>query len=301
MILGPTGVGKTALSLSIAEYFHTQIISADSRQMYADIPIGTATPSTEELERVRHHFVGTLKIDDYYSAARFEKEALELLERLFSSNETVIMTGGSMMYIDALCKGIDNIPTVTPEIRKEIVECYQQNGLEYLVDELERLDREYFLIVDKKNPKRVMHALEICRMTGQTYTSFRIRTVKERPFRIIKIGLIRPRQELYERINKRVDYMIENGLVEEARMVNSHKGLNSLNTVGYKELFQYFDGCVTKDGESWTLDYAIDRIKRSTRIYSRKQITWFKRDTEIKWFHPDKKEDIMEYIDSITN
>ncbi|HZK03178.1 MAG TPA: tRNA (adenosine(37)-N6)-dimethylallyltransferase MiaA [Bacteroidaceae bacterium] len=299
VILGPTGVGKTKLSLSLAEYFNTHIISADSRQLYADIPIGTDAPSAKDLKRVKHHFVGTLKIDDYYSATRFEEEALEILNQLFTTHQTVLMTGGSMMYIDALCKGIDYMPTITLEIRNKVVESYKQNGLEYLVDKLELLDPDYSRIVDKKNPKRIMHALEICLMTGKTYSSYRTQSIKTRPFRIIKIGLIRPREEIYERINNRVDKMIENGLIEEAKRVYQYKENNSLNTLGYKELFCYFEKKITKQGEVWSLDYAIDKIKRNTRIYSRKQITWFKRDKEIRWFHPDNLNDIIEYLNSI--
>ena len=242
VIIGPTGIGKTELSLSIAEAYHTSIISADSRQLYADLKIGTAAPTPEQLKRVPHYFVGTLKLTDYYSAAQYETEVLKTLEHLFQTNPVVVMTGGSMMYVDAVCKGIDDIPTVDKETRELMIQRYETEGLERLCAELKLLDPEYYNIVDLKNPKRVIHALEICYMTGKTYTSFRTRTTKERPFRIIKIGLKRDREELYERINKRVDIMMEEGLLEEARSVYPYRQLNSLNTVGYKELFNYLDG-----------------------------------------------------------
>lgn len=291
VLLGPTGVGKTELSIRLAEYFHTEILSADSRQLYAALPIGTAAPTTEQLARVPHHFVGVLQLSDYYSAAQYEAEALERLDLLFQTHDVVILTGGSMMYIDAICKGIDDIPTVDAETRQFIIQKYEEQGLEQLCAELRLMDPEYYRIVDTKNPKRVMHALEICYMTGKTYTSFRIQQKKERPFRILKIGLTRDREELYERINRRVDLMIEDGLVEEAQTVYPHRSLNSLNTVGYKELFNYLDG-------TWTLPFAIDKIKQNSRIYSRKQITWFKRDEDIHWFHPEEEENILTYLKS---
>lgn len=291
VLLGPTGVGKTELSIRLAEYFHTEILSADSRQLYAALPIGTAAPTTEQLARVPHHFVGVLQLSDYYSAAQYEAEALERLDLLFQTHDVVILTGGSMMYIDAICKGIDDIPTVDAETRQFIIQKYEEQGLEQLCAELRLMDPEYYRIVDTKNPKRVMHALEICYMTGKTYTSFRIQQKKERPFRILKIGLTRDREELYERINRRVDLMIEDGLVKEAQTVYPHRSLNSLNTVGYKELFNYLDG-------TWTLPFAIDKIKQNSRIYSRKQITWFKRDEDIHWFHPEEEENILTYLKS---
>lgn len=289
VLIGPTGVGKTELSLRIAEELHTEIISADSRQMYAEIKIGTAAPTLEQLARVKHHFVGQLALTDYYSAARYEEDVMNCLDQLFQKHNNVVLTGGSMMYIDAICKGIDDIPTVDHETRTFMLERYEQEGLEPLCAELKLLDPEYYRIVDLKNPKRIIHALEICHMTGRTYTSYRTQPKKERPFHIIKIGVCREREELYERINKRVDIMIEEGLLEEARRVLPYRKLNSLNTVGYKELFKYFDG-------EWTLDYAIEKIKQNSRIYSRKQMTWFKRDTDIAWFHPEQVEEIREYI-----
>ena len=290
VLIGPTGVGKTDLSLELAERFHTDIVSADSRQIYANLPIGTAAPTLEQLKRVKHFFIGTLQLTDYYSAAQYEEDALKVLDELFQKHETVILTGGSMMYVDAICKGIDLIPTIEQETREMMQQKYHEQGLESLCQELKLLDPEYYQIVDRKNPKRIIHALEICYQTGQTYTSFRTHPKKERPFRMIKIGLTRPREELYTRINLRVDNMIENGLMEEALRVYPQRELNSLNTVGYKELFHYLDGV-------WTLEYAIEKIKVNTRTYARKQLTWFKHDSDIRWFHPDEKEAIFKYID----
>lgn len=290
VLIGPTGIGKTDLSLSIAEAYHTSIISADSRQLYADLKIGTAALTPDQLARVPHYFVGTLQLTDYYSAAQYESEVLKKLNELFQEKSVVVLTGGSMMYVDAVCKGIDDIPTVDNDTRQLMLERYEQEGLERLCAELKLLDPEYYNIVDLKNPKRVIHALEICYMTGKTYTSFRTRTCKERPFNILKIGLKRDREELYDRINRRVDMMMEEGLLEEARKVYPYLNLNSLNTVGYKELFKYFDG-------EWELPFAIEKIKQNSRIYSRKQVTWFKRDTEIAWFHPDSTQEIMQYIE----
>ena len=292
VLIGPTGVGKTELSLRLAEHFHTSIVSADSRQIYADLKIGTAAPTPEQLKRVHHYLVGTLKLTDYYSAARYEEEAMTILERLFQEHEVVILTGGSMMYVDAICKGIDDIPTVDTETREMMLQRYEAEGLENLCSELKLLDPEYYKIVDLKNPKRVIHALEICYMTGKTYTSFRTQKRKERPFRIIKIGLTRDRAELYNRINHRVDVMMEEGLLEEVRNVYPYRPLNSLNTVGYKEIFNYLDG-------TWELPFAIEKIKQNSRIYSRKQMTWFKRDEEIQWFHPDQEKEIMQVLQNM--
>lgn len=286
VLIGPTGVGKTELSLRIAEHFHTHIVSSDSRQLYADLKIGTAAPTPQQLQRVPHHFVGTLQLTDYYSAAQYESEALAVLDDLFKQQDVVLLTGGSMMYVDAICKGIDDIPTVDADTRQLMLQRYEEEGLERMCAELKLLDPEYYKIVDLKNPKRVIHALEICYMTGKTYTSFRTQQKKERPFRIIKIGLTRDRAELYQRINRRVDLMIEEGLVEEAKAVYPYRHLNSLNTVGYKEIFKYLDG-------EWELPFAIEKIKQNSRIYSRKQMTWFKRDKDILWFHPDEEERIL--------
>lgn len=289
VLIGPTGVGKTELSLKIAEHCHTEIISSDSRQLYADLKIGTAAPTPEQLKRVPHHFVGTLQLTDYYSAARYEEEVMEKLKELFQTHSSVVMTGGSMMYIDAVCKGIDDIPTINSDTRELMLKRYEKEGLEALCAELKLLDPEYYAQVDVKNPKRVIHALEICYMTGKTYTSFRTRSQKKRPFNILKIGLRREREELYERINRRVDLMMEEGLLEEAKRVYPYRSLNSLNTVGYKELFKFLDG-------EWELPFAIEKVKQNSRIYSRKQMTWFKRDADITWFHPDQETEIMEYI-----
>mgnify|MGYP000879824830 FL=1 len=289
VLIGPTGVGKTELSLKIAEHCHTEIISSDSRQLYADLKIGTAAPTPEQLKRVPHHFVGTLQLTDYYSAARYEEEVMEKLKELFQTHSSVVMTGGSMMYIDAVCKGIDDIPTIDSDTRELMLKRYEKEGLEALCAELKLLDPEYYAQVDVKNPKRVIHALEICYMTGKTYTSFRTRSQKKRPFNILKIGLRREREELYERINRRVDLMMEEGLLEEAKRGYPYRSLNSLNTVGYKELFKFLDG-------EWELPFAIEKVKQNSRIYSRKQMTWFKRDADITWFHPDQETEIMEYI-----
>lgn len=289
VLVGPTGVGKTELSFSIAEKYNTPIISSDSRQLYADLKIGTAAPTEEQLRRVKHYFIGTLKLTDYYSAAQYESDVLKLSDELFKQHDVLLMTGGSMMYIDAVCKGIDDIPTVDAETRAQMLQHYEEVGLEEICKELKLLDPEYYSIVDLKNPKRVIHALEICYMTGRTYTSFRTQQKKQRPFRILKIGLTRDREELYDRINRRVDQMMEEGLLEEVRSVLPYRHLNSLNTVGYKELFKYLDG-------EWELPFAIDKIKQNSRIYSRKQMTWFKRDEEIQWFHPEQETEILAYL-----
>lgn len=290
ILLGPTGVGKTELSLRVAEHFGSPIISSDSRQLYKDLPIGTAAPTPEQMARVRHYMVGTLNLTDYYSASNFEEDVISLLNTLHQTTPTVVMTGGSMMYIDAVCKGIDDIPTVTPAIREEIYTQFEREGLENILQELKEADPVHYGEVDRMNYKRVIHAVEICRMTGKPYSSFRTNSKKERPFRIIKIGLTRDREELYDRINYRVDQMMADGLLEEARKVYPFRHLNSLNTVGYKELFKYFDG-------KWSLDLAIEKIKRNSRVYARKQMTWFKRDEEIKWFHPEQETEIINFIE----
>ena len=290
VLIGPTAVGKTDTSLAIADYFSCPIISSDSRQMYQGMEIGTAMPTKEERERCKHYFVGQLKPGDYYSAAKYEEDVIKLLEKEFVNNKVMLMSGGSMMYIDAVCKGIDDIPTVDEETRAMVLEKYEKEGLEQLASELRILDPEYYNVADIKNPKRVMHALEICYMTGKTYSSFRKRCVKERPFKIIKIGLQRDREELYERINRRVDMMIEQGLIDEVKSFSHLKNHNSLNTVGYKEIFKYLDG-------EWTLPFAIEKIKQNTRIYSRKQVTWYRKDEDIAWFHPNDIKDIIKYIE----
>ncbi|MDD2437123.1 MAG: tRNA (adenosine(37)-N6)-dimethylallyltransferase MiaA [Massilibacteroides sp.] len=289
VLLGPTGVGKTALSLEIAERFGSAILSADSRQLYKELPIGTAAPTLAQRQRIPHYFVGMLELTDYYSASQFEQESLALLDNLFQTQEIAVMTGGSMMYIDAVCKGIDDMPTISQEIRDEIYAQYKKEGLQPILDELKKKDPEHYTIVDKMNYKRVIHAVEVCRMTGKTYTSFRTNPQKTRPFKTLKIGLIRDREELGNRINERVDQMMQDGLLDEAKKVFPHKHLNALNTVGYKELFRYLEG-------EWTLDFAIEKIKRNSRVYARKQMTWFKKDPEITWFSPDNKEKITNHI-----
>ncbi|MFB9897461.1 tRNA (adenosine(37)-N6)-dimethylallyltransferase MiaA [Hallella seregens] len=297
VVLGPTGVGKTELCLRIAEHYGTPIINADSRQIFAELPIGTAAPTPEQQQRVRHYFVGNHHLDDYYNAALFEQDVLSLLDRLFSGqadgtpHDIAIMTGGSMMYIDAVCNGIDDIPTVNDETRAIMKRRLQQEGLPALAAELQRLDPEHWAIVDLQNPRRVVHALEICHMTGKPYSSFRTNSHKQRPFRIIKIGLTRPREELYERINQRVVQMMADGLEQEARTVYPLQGLNALNTVGYKELFAYFDGKIPREE-------AIRQIQSNTRRYMRKQMTWFKKDETTIWLPPDNVEYILKTIDA---
>lgn len=289
VLLGPTGVGKTDLCIRLADTFHVPIINADSRQIFAEIPIGTAAPTKEQLARVKHYFVGTHHLQDYYSASMFEQDALNIIQNEFLSHPCALMSGGSMMYIDAVCNGIDDIPTVDDKTRTWMKRRLAEEGLPALVQELKELDPEHYSIVDKQNPRRVVHALEICHMTGKTYTSFRTNSKKERPFRILKIGLNRPREELYDRINRRVDMMMADGWLDEARSVYPLRHLNALNTVGYKELFLYFDG-------TWSLEEAVERIKGNTRRYMRKQLTWFKRDPEIHWFTPDETDEIVALV-----
>ena len=289
VITGPTAVGKTALCLEIAQHFGIPIINADSRQIYRELKIGTASPTDEQLRQVPHYLVGTLSLQDYYSASLFEQQVLEILNKEFQKHDIALLTGGSMMYIDAVCDGIDDIPTVDDETRNMLKRRLADEGLEALVEELKVLDPEYYDIVDKQNPRRVVHGLEICLMTGKTYTSFRKKEKKQRPFHIIKIGVNRPREELYLRINQRVDQMMADGLLEEVRSVYDQRNSNALNTVGYKELFDYIDG-------RWSLEEAVGRIKGNTRRYARKQLTWFKRDEEIRWFHPEQQQDILNYI-----
>ena len=289
VITGPTAVGKTALCLEIAKHFDIPIINADSRQIYRELRIGTAQPTKEQMQEVKHYFVGTLGLDDYYSASLFEQQVLECLEQQFLTNDYALLSGGSMMYIDAVCDGIDDIPTIDDETRTLMKQRLADEGLEALVEELKRLDPEYYEIVDRQNPRRVVHALEICVMTGKTYTSFRKREKRQRPFQIIKIGLNRPREELYDRINQRVDQMMADGLLEEARSLYPLRHLNALNTVGYKELFDHLEG-------RWPLEEAVERIKGNTRRYARKQLTWYKKDERMKWFHPQETEQIISYI-----
>lgn len=297
VILGPTGVGKTELCLTIAKHLKTPIINADSRQIFAELPIGTCAPTPEQQSIVKHYFVGNHQLHDYYSAAKYEQDALSLLTRLFNGEEdgiehdTALLSGGSMMYIDAVCKGIDEIPTVDNNTRELMKQRLASEGLEALVEELKQLDPKHWSIVDRNNPRRVVHALEICHMTGKTYTSFRTNSIKQRPFNIVKIGLNRPRDILYDRINQRVLTMMEQGLENEARKVYPLRHLNSLNTVGYKELFAYFDGLIPQEE-------AVRQIQSNTRQYMRKQLTWYKKDENVTWFEPDNIEDILKYIDN---
>ena len=291
VLLGPTGVGKTELALQTAESLGCPILNADSRQIYKDIPIGTAAPTAEQQRRVRHYFVGTHSLTDYYSAAQYEAECLSLLGTLFDRHDTCVLSGGSMMYIDAVCNGIDDIPTIDEETRATLRERYEREGLERLADELRLLDPVYHAHCDLRNPKRVVHALEVCYMTGKPFSSFHTGTRAERPFRVVKVGLERERADLFSRINARVTQMAEDGFVDEAKRVLPYRACNSLNTVGYKELFKYLDG-------EWTLDFALEKIRRNTRVYAKKQITWFKKDAATHWLHPDgtAKEKILELL-----
>ena len=288
VILGPTGVGKTELSLQIAEHFGSPIISADSRQIYRDIPICTAAATPAQQARVRHYFVGTHALDEKFSAAQFEIETMSLLERLFTELDTVVMTGGSMMYIDAVVKGIDDMPDVDPYIRASVREQYEISGLEPLLAQLRLLDPDYYARVDKRNTQRVIHGVEMCLSSGRPFSSFHTGARKKRPFRIVQIGLQRERQELYGRIDKRVQQMLDDGLEAEARRVFPMRHLNSLNTVGMKEMFMYFEG-------QYTLEQAQERICHNTHIYSKKQMTWFKRDKEIHWFDPSQTNEILSF------
>ena len=289
VILGPTSIGKTALSIKLARHFNTEIISSDSRQFFKEMKIGTAVPSTEELNSVKHHFIGNLSISDYYNVSKFEKEALHKLDDIFLKNNLAIMVGGSGLYIDAVCKGIDDLPDPDKKLRHEINEIFKSSGIEALQKKLKELDPEYYLIVDLKNPKRLMRAIEVCLQTGKTYTSLRKNKTGKRDFNIIKIGLNCEREKLFERINLRVDKMINEGLFDEVKELYKHKNLNSLNTVGYKEIFDFLDN-------KTSFEQAIENIKTNTRRYAKRQLTWFKRDEEIKWFHPTEKNEIILYL-----
>ena len=280
VLIGPTGVGKTELSLQLAKLLSSPVISADSRQIYRDIPIGTAAPTPEELQAVRHYFIGTMNLDQYYSAAQYEADVMQLTGELFKTHDNLLLTGGSMLYVDAVTKGIDDIPTVDEETRSMLKERLANEGLDSLKAELRLVDPEYYSNVDLQNHKRIVHALEIYYTSGRPFSSFRTNTKKERPFHILKFGLRRDRQVLFERINRRVDQMMADGLLDEVRRVYPLRHLNSLNTVGYKELFHYLDG-------EWSLDMAVERIKKNTRVYAKKQMTWFAHDPEILWLDAD--------------
>lgn len=292
IILGPTGVGKTELSLQIAERYGSPIISADSRQIYRDIPICTAAATPEQQARVKHYFVGTHALEEKFSAAQFEIDALKLMEDLFKEHDTLVMTGGSMMYIDAVVKGIDDMPNVDSEVRASVRELYNEFGLEAVQAQLKLLDPVYYSKVDLKNTQRVIHGVEMCLTTGKPFSSFHTGVRKERPFRIVQLGLQRERQELYSRIDQRVQQMLDDGLEEEARKVYPMRQLNSLNTVGMKEMFQFFEG-------TYTFEQAQERICHNTHIYSKKQMTWFKRDKDITWFHPSQIEEVMCFLDNL--
>lgn len=289
VLLGPTAVGKTALSLKVAKLLGSPIINCDSRQIYKNLSIGTAAPTEEQLQEVKHYFVKILELQEYYSAAQYETDVIQLLNQLRLSHDNLLLSGGSMMYIDAVCNGIDDIPTVDSEVREQLKKRLQTEGLEPLRNELRLLDPEYYKIVDLKNPKRIVHALEICYTSGKPYSSFRVNEKKERPFQIIKIGLRRDRNDLFDRINRRVDMMMEEGLFEEAQKLYPLRHLNALNTVGYKELFLHFDG-------KWDLSLAIEKIKKNTRDYAKKQMTWFAHDNNIHWFSPDNEKEIINFI-----
>ena len=289
VLLGPTGVGKTDLSIDIARHFGTHIISSDSRQIYKEMRIGTAVPSAEQLATVPHHFIQTKSVQDYYNSWQFEVEALEQIRSLFESRDVVVMTGGSMLYIDAVCKGIDDIPTIAPELRAELMKVYEREGLERIREMLKELDPVFYDQVDLNNGKRVLHAVEVCRMAGVPYSSLRTNKPKDRGFRIVRIGLNRDREELYARIDRRVEMMMDEGLEAEVRSLFPLRHLNALNTVGYKELFDHFEG-------QYDLAEAVRLIQRNSRRYARKQLSWFRRDTDIHWFHPDHVAEIMNFL-----
>ncbi|MDD4778249.1 MAG: tRNA (adenosine(37)-N6)-dimethylallyltransferase MiaA [Fermentimonas sp.] len=292
VLLGPTGVGKTEWSLSVAEKLNSPVLSADSRQIYKGMSVCTAAPTEVQMRRVPHHFVEILSPEEYYSASIYEQDALLLLQELHKTHEVVVMTGGSMMYIDAVCKGIDDIPTIDSKLRKDLQDLYKKEGLDPIRRQLKILDPVFYAEVDLKNPKRVIHALEVCLMAGKPYSSLRTNPNKERPFKIIKVGFNMDREELYDRINRRVDQMVKVGLIDEARSFYPMRHLNSLNTVGYKELFEYFDG-------NCNLDFAIDKIKQHSRNYARKQISWFKKDKSINWINLSDSEDRV--VETILN
>ncbi|WP_101263233.1 tRNA (adenosine(37)-N6)-dimethylallyltransferase MiaA [Labilibaculum filiforme] len=289
VILGPTGVGKTDLSIKIAQHFNTVISSSDSRQVYREMSIGTAVPEKEQLEAVQHHFIHTHSIHDYFSSWECEQQTIDLLSTLYKEKDEVLLVGGSMMYIDAICNGIDEIPTIDPDLRNEIVERAKNEGAESLRMQLKQLDPVFYNQVDLKNTKRVIHAVEICLMTGKPYSELRTNTRKKRDFNIIKVGLNRDRAELYARINLRVDLMMKEGLLKEAQALFEFRHYNSLNTVGYKELFEHLEGNIS-------LDEAVELIKRNSRRYAKRQLSWFNRDKEIEWFHPDQEEEILQYL-----
>lgn len=290
VLLGPTAVGKTELALEVAEMLRCPILNCDSRQIYRGMEIGTAAPTAQQLRRVRHYFVGTHDICDYYSAAQYERDVLALVAELGPGHRSLLLTGGSMLYLDAVCNGIDNIPSVDAEVRTSLRKRLDEGDIDALRAELRLLDPDYYHAADTRNPKRVVHALEVCYTSGRPYSSFLGGARKPRPFRIVKVGLRRERQDLFARIALRVDRMIEGGMLGEARRLYPQRGENALNTVGYKELFRHFDG-------EWELPFAVEKIKKNTRDYAKKQMTWFAHDAAIRWFHPDQRDAILEFID----
>ena len=292
VIAGPTASGKTATAIKVAKALGTEIISADSRQFYKELPIGTAAPTPEEQSEVQHHMIHNLNVEDKYDVADYEQDVLNLLKRLFVNHDTVVLTGGSGLFIDAVCKGLDSIPDISDDVRNKVDELYKKGGLIALQNEVERLDPEYYNIVDKYNPRRLQRAVEVCYQTGLTYTSFRKNTVKQRDFKIIKVALLWERNELISRINLRVENMVKEGLLEEAKSMCPKRHLNSLNTVGYKELFEYFDGKVS-------LNEAIENIKINTRQYAKRQMTWLRKNNDYKWFTVDEQEDMLKYINAV--
>ncbi|WP_430813561.1 tRNA (adenosine(37)-N6)-dimethylallyltransferase MiaA [Carboxylicivirga sp. RSCT41] len=291
VLVGPTGIGKTELCLNLAQHLNTEIISSDSRQIFKELKIGTAAPTPEQLSLVTHHMVATHSVNDYYNAYEFEQDVLKLLEKLFEKHDQVLMTGGSMMYIDAVCKGIDELPTIDAEVRQHVMDMHNNEGLEAVRRQLKMLDPVFYDQVDLKNHKRVMHALEVCLMTGKTYSSLRTNSARKRPFNILKIGLDMDRETLYNRINQRVDIMVNDGLFDEAKEFYHLKDNNALNTVGYKEIFAHWDG-------EYNADTAIELIKRNSRRYAKRQLSWFRRDKEINWFHPFQTNEIIKFVDN---
>ena len=294
VIAGPTASGKTGLAIELAKHYHTEIISADSRQFYREIPIGTAAPTAGQMQEVPHHFVGNLSVTDSYNVSQYEKEVLALLDKKFSSHPVMIMAGGSGLYINAVCHGIDELPDPDPVLRKELNTLLEKDGLPALQKTLKQLDPEYFEKVDQNNPKRLLRAIEVCRQTGKKYSDLRQNQVVQRNFNILKIGLELPREVLNSRINERTNLMLQAGWIEEAKTVLPFRHLNALNTVGYKELFAYFDG-------KWTLDKAIEKIKTNTRRYAKRQMTWFRKDTDICWFSANDRKNIISIIEKKLN
>lgn len=292
VITGPTGIGKSKTGILLTKHFHSEIISADSRQIFKEMTIGTAVPTKEELSEVRHHFIHSHSVTENYNASRYEIETIELIEKLFVSKDILFLVGGSMLYIDAICKGIDEIPDIPAEIRESVKNQYKTEGLESIRLKLKKLDPEYYQFVDLKNHARIIHALEVCLLTGKTYSSFRLNRNKQRSFKIIKIGLNCNRELLHNKINNRVDQMMAHGLEKEARTLFHLRDLSTMNTVGYRELFDYFDGTITKD-------QAVELIKRNSRRYARKQITWFRNDPDVKWFEPQEYDEIKSYIEAL--